>query len=55
LNSGLYACKAALYCLSHIISPFLCGSVKGTACVPVGIGTFIPSFLGATGIGAHCK
>jgi hypothetical protein len=22
LNSGLYACKVALYCLSYIISPF---------------------------------
>jgi hypothetical protein len=55
LNWGLYACKAAFYCLSHIISPFWCGSVKGTACAPVSIDTFIPSFPGATNIWAHCK
>jgi hypothetical protein len=36
LNSGLYACKVALYCLSHITSPFWCGCVKGNACAPVG-------------------
>jgi hypothetical protein len=35
LNLGLYACKTALYCLSHITSPFWCGSVKGIACAPV--------------------
>jgi hypothetical protein len=35
LNSGVYACKAALYCLSYITSPFWCGCVKGTACAPV--------------------
>jgi hypothetical protein len=55
LNSGVYVCKVALCCLSHIISSFYCGSVKGTACAPVGIGTFISSFLGTTGIGAHFK
>jgi hypothetical protein len=36
-------------------SDFQCRSVKATVCAPVGIGTFISSFLGATGIGAHCK
>jgi hypothetical protein len=55
LNSRLYVCKVALYCLSHITSPFYCGSVMGTSCAPIGIDTFIPSFLGATSIGVHCK
>jgi hypothetical protein len=36
LNPGLCACKLALYCSSHITSPFWCGSVKGTACAPLG-------------------
>jgi hypothetical protein len=36
LNSGLCACKAALYCFSYIISPFWCGSVKVTSCAPEG-------------------
>jgi hypothetical protein len=36
-------------------SDFQCGSVKGTARAPVGLDTFISTFLGATSIGAHCK
>jgi hypothetical protein len=35
--------------------PLLVWIVKGTACAPVGLGTFICTFLGATSIGAHCK
>jgi hypothetical protein len=60
VNSGLYACKAGTLLLEPhhqylYHSDFQCGSAKGTACAPVGIGTFIPSSLGVTGIGAHCK
>jgi hypothetical protein len=35
--------------------PLLVWIIKGTACAPVGIGTFFCKFLGATGIGDHCK
>jgi hypothetical protein len=59
LHSGLYVCKAALYCLSYITSPFtiLIFSVdlsRGLP-VPLKVSVVIPSFPGATSIGTHCK
>jgi hypothetical protein len=53
LQSGTLLLEPYYQPLYH--SDFQCGSAKGNACAPVGIGTFIPSFSGALGIVARCK